>query len=263
MPLPVLPRRGYQASALVALAFILSPLASHAQPRTIPTTISEQYLFAAANQARSEHGLSPLRYDPLLAQAALRHAQEMANHHSISHQFSGEPDLAARAGKAGVRFSLITENVAEAPNSALIHELWMQSAGHRANLLDPKVDSLGVAVVVLHGELYAVQDFAHIVQRISLADQEARVADIVVAAGVDILTDPADARQTCQLSSGYTGRHQPWFVMRYTASDLSRLPDELATRLSSGRFHSAAIGACAPSPQTPFASYSIAVLLYP
>ncbi len=237
----------------------LLPGVSLAQVRTI----SEQYLFAAANQVRVERGLPPLRFDPQLAQAAQLHAQEMAAHRAISHQFSGEPDLAERASKTGVRFSLVTENVAEAPNSALIHELWMQSAGHRANLLDPKVDSLGVAVIAVRGQLYAVQDFAHTVQRLSLSDQEARVADLLAGSGLEVLKDSADARQTCRLSSGYTGRRQPWFVMRYTASDLSRLPEELSAKLESGRFRSASVGACVSSQESPFTSYNIAVLLYP
>ncbi len=241
------------------LSIFFTPITSLAQA----ATVSEQYLFAAANQVRVERGLQPLRFDPQLTQAAFLHAREMATHRAISHQFSGEADLAARAGKAGVRFSLVTENVAEGPNSALIHDLWMQSAGHRANVLDPKVDSLGVAVVAFQGQLYAVQDFAHIVQRLPLTDQEARVADLIAAKGVDIMTDSSDARQTCQLSTGYTGRRQPWFIMRYTASDLSGLPEELSVKLATGRFRSAAVGACASSRQTPFTSYSIAVLLYP
>ena len=241
----------------------LLPAQTAPLPQSVPQTISEQYLFAAANQVRVERGLRPLRFDPLLAQAALLHAREMAAHRSISHQFTGEPDLAERAGKAGVRFSLVTENVAEAPNSALIHDLWMQSAGHRANLLDPKVDSLGLAVVSFHGQLYAVQDFAHIVQHLPLADQESLVANLIAQTGLEVSTQSDDARQTCQLSSGYTGRRQPWFVMRYTTSDLSRLPEELSTRMASGRFRSAAIGACSSARESPFTSYNIAVLLYP
>jgi hypothetical protein len=36
----------------------------------------------------------------------------------------------------------------------------MNSPPHRANILDPELDSLGVAVVERNGELFAVQDFA-------------------------------------------------------------------------------------------------------
>jgi hypothetical protein len=226
-------------------------------------TVSEQYLLAAANQDRVERGLGPVRFDPLLAEVALTHAREMAARGTISHQFAGEPDLAARAGAAGVRFSLITENVAEASNSALIHDLWMHSAGHRANLLDPHVDSVGIAVVALRGQLYAVEDFIHSVRHLEPTEQEAVVAGVVAQSGVRVLGDSADARGTCRLETGYVGRRQPWFVMRYTGSDLTRLPEELAAKLRSGKYREAAVGACASGKETPFTSYNIAVLLYP
>ena len=225
--------------------------------------ISEQYLFAAANQERVRHGLAPVQLDLSLAQAALYHAREMALRRTISHQFTGEPDLASRAGRTGVRFSLITENVAEASNSSLIHDLWMQSAGHRANLLDPEVDSIGIAVVADHGQLYAVEDFARTVKSIRIPDQEGMVGELLAESGLRILPDVADARQTCMLATGYAGSRRPWFVMRYTAADLSRLPDEVTVRVANGKYHEAAVGACVKPDQQPFTSYSLAILLYP
>jgi hypothetical protein len=244
--------------AVLILAGFL-PLPLHGQS----ANISEQYLLAAANQDRSLHELRPVRVDPLLSAAALSHAREMAARGTISHQFPGEADLATRAANAGVRFSLITENVAEASNSALIHDLWMKSAGHRANLLDPQVNAVGIAVVAEHGQLYAVEDFARTVERLSIPEQEAEVARLIEAAGVGVFGNPEDVRQTCQLSSGYVGSQQPSFVMRYTAANLSSLPEQLKAKLSSGKYRSAAVGACLASKQTPFSSYSIAVMLYP
>ncbi len=226
-------------------------------------TVSEQYLLAAANQDRMAHQLQPLKIDDRLALAARTHAYLMAEHRGISHQFAGEDDLAKRAGDSGAHFSLITENVAEASNSALIHELWMNSAGHRANLLDPMVDSVGIAVVQKNGQLYAVEDFARTVAQLSIGQQEAQVADLLAAAGLMPGGNKADARQTCTMSTGYVGTRQPWFVMRYTASSLDRLPPELASRLATGKYHEAVVGACVTGKQTPFTSYSLAVMLFP
>ena len=225
-------------------------------------SVSEQYLLAAANQDRAVAGLQPLHADLLLAQAALQHAREMARQGTISHQFQGEADLAERVGAAGARFSLITENVAEASNSALIHDLWMHSAGHRANLLDAKVDAVGIAVVAVHGQLYAVEDFARTVQHLGLQEQEAQVAGLLEGAGMRVVADAGDARQTCQVSTGFVGR-QPWFVMRYTTSDLGHLPAQLTEKVATGKYHQAAVGACVPGARTPFSNYSVAVLLYP
>ncbi len=225
--------------------------------------VSEQYLLAAANHDREAAGLRPVKIDLLLGEAAERHAEAMAAHGGISHQFNGEPDLASRAGAAGVRFSLITENVAQAPTSVIIHDLWMRSAGHRANLLDPAVDSIGIAVVLQNGQLYAVEDFARSIQHLSDREQEAAVASLLARSGLIILPESADARQTCTMQTGYVGSRQPWFVMRYTASSLDRIPDQLTERLSTGKYHEAAVGACIKAGSGPFTSYNIAVLLYP
>ena len=52
------------------------------------------------------------------------------------------------------------------------------------------------------------------------------------------------------------------FVMRFTASRLTRLPSELKTRLASGNYRQAAVGACPSLSNSPFTTYNIAVLLY-
>jgi len=187
----------------------------------------------------------------------------MVKHREISHVFDGERGLAERAVDAGASFSLITENVAEAPNSAQIHDLWMHSAGHRANLLDPNVDAVGIAVIWSRGEFYAVEDFAHSVQRLTLNQQESAVGRLLLDGGLELLPQNADARRTCQLSIGYAGDRKPWFVMRYTSSDLTRLPDELKARIATRRFHTATVGACVPEHQSAFTTYSVAVMLYP
>jgi hypothetical protein len=238
-------------------------LAIAAQSQTPALTAAERFLLAAANQDRMARQLPPLHLDGHLIQCARRHAEEMARHHTISHQFPGEPDLAARAGNAGAHFSLVTENVSEAPNSAEIHDLWMHSEGHRANLLDPHVDAVGIAVVWSNGEFFAVEDFAHTVERLSLGQQEAAVSALLARRGLQLETAHADARQTCQLSTGYAGQRRPWFVMRYTSSNIDRLPEELSDRIATGNYHVAAVGACIPDRESPFTSYSLAVLLYP
>jgi uncharacterized protein YkwD len=249
------------APATCSVAQAVPDDASSAVPSR--TTVAEQFLFAAANQDRIARQLPPLRFDEHLALAARLHAYEMMKRRAISHRFDGEQDLATRAAEAGAHFSLVTENVAEAPNSAQIHELWMNSEGHRANLLDPGVDAVGIAVIWSRGEFYAVEDFAHTVQSLSLSQQEAAVSEVLSRSGLQVDAPNEDARQTCQLSTGYAGARKPWFVMRYTSSDVTRIPAELVTRLAMGRYREAVVGACIPDHQTAFTSYSIAVLLYP
>jgi uncharacterized protein YkwD len=226
-------------------------------------TVAEQYLLAAANEARANQGLSPLRLDPVLTEASAAHAHEMANHADISHQFNNEPDLAERGANAGAHFSLISENVGEAPSSVIIHDLWMHSPGHRANLLDPNVDSIGIAVIARDNQLYAVEDFASTVQTLTLNQQEHTVAGVLAKSGMKVAETTDDARQTCTMNTGYAGSRQPWFIMRYTAASLDEIPTQLKTRLTSGKYHQAVVGACSTTRKTPFTAYNIAVLLYP
>ena len=264
----LLPTSTYRMLALpLALAMLPCAFAQHPINSADTPTVAEQYLLSAANQERAARGLPQLHRDPQLARAAAQHAQSMAYHASISHQFPGEPDLSSRGAAMGVAFSLISENVAEAPSAVQIHTMWMNSPGHRANLLDPAVDVVGISVIERNGELYAVEDFAKIVSSNSLQQQESAISALVVKPGrIALDTTPGDissARQTCALSTGFAGTRKPWFVMRITSHNLTQLPAELKTQLASGRYHQAAVGACTVNSTSPFASYNIAVLLYP
>jgi uncharacterized protein YkwD len=121
---------------------------------------SERELFDAANRDRQAQGLPTLKWNAALAAAARRHAQLMADHQTISHQFAGEPSLPARVSKAGAGFMALAENVAEAPTPGEIHTMWMHSPGHRANILDGNMDSIGIAVTERNCEFFAVEDFS-------------------------------------------------------------------------------------------------------
>ena len=109
----------------------------------------ERELFAAVNQARRVQGMS-----------ARRHAEVMLEHGSTGHAFAGEPSLSMRAKQAGVHFGWLSENVMQGPSAEFIHEQFMKSAPHRANILDREMDSIGVGVVEQGGELFVVEDFA-------------------------------------------------------------------------------------------------------
>jgi uncharacterized protein YkwD len=227
--------------------------------------VSEQ-IFALANQARAQAGVGPLEWDPALAEAALLHCQRMAAEGPIAHRYGGEPDLSARAAQAGAHFSVIEENVAVGTSAGAIHDEWMQSPGHRANLLSPDVDRMGVAVVAARGALYAVADYSRAVQQLNAAQVEARVAALIRVSGVAILRDPSVARAACAMDGGMpptAGGAMPRFVMRWQAGDLDQLPQALVDKLASGNYRQAAVGSCpAQISEGSFTAYRVAVLLY-
>jgi len=225
-------------------------------------TVAEQYLLSALNQERAARNIAPLHLDAALKQAAAGHAQQMASHRAISHRFPGEPELSERGANAGAHFDLITENVAEGPTAVILQDAWMRSAGHRANILDPAVDAVGISVIARDGQLYAVEDFERSVQSLTLEQQEATVGLLLDQAGIEILSD-SDAQQTCTMQTGYAGDQQPAFVMRYTTADLSQLPGKLKARIARGQEHHAAVGACPVTGSSSFTTYRIAIVLYP
>lgn len=224
-----------------------------------------RFLFDAANRERRARGLPELKWDHALALAAQRHADIMANKNTLSHQLPGEADPTTRARQAGALFSKIAENIGLAPNVEVIHEQWMKSPPHRANILDRELDSIGVAVVERNGRLFAAQDFSRAVATLSLGEQEKKIAALLAARGIpvnDVPNEVEAARQQCALQTGTPPNRRRVLVFRFTTSDLTRLPEALEQKLQSGSYHSAVVGACAPDKATPFTNYRLAVVLY-
>ncbi len=166
---------------LCAVALPLTALAQDAAQR-LPN-VAEQYLLVMANQERSQRDIQPLAWDEHLAAAAMQHAQRMAQENAISHQFPGEAALESRTSTAGARFSLVAENVAIAPTPQVLHTEWMHSPGHRANLLEPHENAVGIAVIFSNGELFAVEDFSEQVATVGFSAQEEQVAEAAARAG--------------------------------------------------------------------------------
>jgi uncharacterized protein YkwD len=146
--------------AMLAGGFAQTRSAS-AKPAAAPKlSASEKTLFDAANRERAARKLAPLKWNASLAAAARAHARRMAQENRLDHQFPREMDLGTRIRAAGVRFTAVAENVAQGPSASGIHGQWMNSPPHRANLLDPEMNAIGIAVAESKGQIFAVQDFA-------------------------------------------------------------------------------------------------------
>jgi hypothetical protein len=180
---------------------------------------------------------------------------------ALSHQYPGEPDLDARAGAAGAHFRAIAENVALAPSPQALEQEWMHSPLHRANILDPRMDTIGVGLVKRGGNYYAVEDFASTVAQLGPQQVEQKIGELLQQRGLQPAGLTQEARQTCEMESGSAGGPKPWFIMRWEGTDLGRLPDVLEQKISTGKYHKAAVGACG-KPGQGFTTYKIAVMLY-
>src|SRR5215471_1236908 len=168
-------------AALLVLCFV--PRAFSA-PAGRPSTSAEQMLYDSVNRERASLGLRPLQWDTALANAARLHTTLLAEHDALSHRFDGEADLQTRLRLAGASFSLVAENVAEAPEVTALHIAWMNSPPHRANILDPKVDSIGIAIERRGEQYFATQDFAAVVEPLSREQQEQQIARLLQVSGL-------------------------------------------------------------------------------
>ncbi|MDX2264297.1 MAG: CAP domain-containing protein [Hyphomicrobiales bacterium] len=117
----------------------LSVMASRFQPAEA---------LAEINAYRAKKGLSPLRLNAKLTQAAKAHSLDLARNDRISHFGSDGSDIEERARRSGYAFNLIAENVGTGQRSASeVIEGWRKSPSHNENLLLPDAEEMGIAVV--------------------------------------------------------------------------------------------------------------------
>jgi uncharacterized protein YkwD len=113
--------------------------AAAADPRT------QQAVLAEVNAARAAFGRGPLRLDSRLNAAASAHSRDMLATSRMDHRGSDGSDPGARISRAGYRWRTYRENVAAGQGSAReVVVTWMNSAGHRANILADEVTQVGV-----------------------------------------------------------------------------------------------------------------------
>ncbi|HXJ06867.1 MAG TPA: CAP domain-containing protein [Candidatus Acidoferrum sp.] len=229
-------------------------------PRSSQPSAEEKLLLDDANRERAAAGLQPLKWDNALATAARQHALLMAQQYQLSHQYPGELPLEERAAQNGAKFSLIAENVAVGPTPDSIHEGWMHSPGHRKNILNAEVSAVGIATVRVSDGLFAVQDFSRPIADLSLQQQEEKVISLLRRTGLMRADASEEARKACGMNRGLGGT-SALYVMRFEATDLSKLPEPLMRNLKNGTYRKASVGACHDNAPSGFTRYRIAVLL--
>jgi len=129
---------------------------------TQPDPAAEDRMLQKVNQARAQVGLSPLRSDTLLQQAARAHSADMYQRRYFSHK---TPDGKTPYDRLhDLRFHYVTagENIAFAPDVDQAWDSLMKSPDHRANILNPDFRCVGIgAYKGLNGyEEMFTQDFA-------------------------------------------------------------------------------------------------------
>lgn len=111
------------------------------------------------NSARSQNGYAALVEDGALSEAAAVRAREIAR--SFSHTRPSGASFSSALSESGVSYLRAGENIASGQKSASeVVNAWMNSPGHRANILNSSYSRIGSASVNIDGTLYWVQIFA-------------------------------------------------------------------------------------------------------
>jgi uncharacterized protein YkwD len=220
---------------------------------------TEQQLLALANQSRKQAGGPPLTLDAGLSQAARTHALAMREAQQLSHQFEGEPSLPIRlAAATHLQLDQEGENVALDYSAAAAHEHLMHSPPHRANLLNPAYNVVGLGVVRSGDRLYIVEDFGDALPNYSPAEVKDRVAAAVnemrrQASQPDLLRHdlPTADNAACSMAQAdkldtssvhQLGEHAT--MLTYTSLHPETLPAGAGHAIASHAPRSFSVGAC-------------------
>ena len=136
---------GFIRTSFIFLLLVLPGYAQHAQS-------VEQRIFQAINQVRQENKLPPLKWHGKIAEVARSHSARMATKRFFSHEDPkfGGPDN--RLSTAGIAWRLCGENIFEEygeadPVRSAVRG-WMQSSGHRKNILTRGFTHTGIGVAI-------------------------------------------------------------------------------------------------------------------
>lgn len=107
-------------------------------------------LLALINNARRRVGSPSLRFSNSLSRAAQAHAEDIVRHNYVlGHVGSGGSSVEDRAQRAGYSSSFVGENAAAGDSTpSEIFDQWMNSRGHRANMLKSDYTEVGIGYVL-------------------------------------------------------------------------------------------------------------------
>lgn len=109
-----------------------------------------EQVLALTNVQRQQAGLQPLRLNTALTSAAQAHSEDMAFNDFFGHISSNGSNILDRATQAGYNYALVAENigVGYATPTGIV-QAWMNSPDHRANILYPDLQEIGIGFYFL------------------------------------------------------------------------------------------------------------------
>ena len=162
-------RRVALTTALVlVLAFFATACGSSSSPSeptagAVSVAAAEASSVSLANRERGTDGLEMLWSDPVLSEIARQYSREMRDQGFVSHFDKKGTAVDGRLRVAGVSFTMAGENIATIGRSVdpagEAHSGFMNSASHRANILNSRFTSMGVGVATNGDQFWITQVF--------------------------------------------------------------------------------------------------------
>lgn len=123
----------------------------------------ENEVIRLVNVERSKNGLAPLTANWQLSRIARYKSKDMANLHYFSHTSPTYGSPFTMIQSFGIKFSSAGENIAMGQNGPTsVMNAWMNSPGHRSNILSPSYTEIGVGFATSsNGTCYWTQQFIH------------------------------------------------------------------------------------------------------
>lgn len=160
---------GHDANSPVKTSGASSPgVSSSGQTGTASTQPStnsgssadEKRAFDLLNADRASNGLKPLKLNLQLTTLGEKYAQDMINRNFFSHTDPDGKSPFDRMKQAGISYSYAGENIAINSNVTAAEKAFMNSPGHRSNILSPNYTDVGLGVRYdAKGSAYVVQEF--------------------------------------------------------------------------------------------------------
>jgi uncharacterized protein YkwD len=118
-------------------------------PAIVQVANVQDSVAASVNGHRANAGLSPIAIDGRLTSAAQSHANDLAQRRVLTHTGSGGTNAGQRISVYGYGWTTWAENAAAGQQTpAEVMNAWMNSAGHKANILNGRMVHIGIAAAV-------------------------------------------------------------------------------------------------------------------
>jgi uncharacterized protein YkwD len=129
-----------------------SPVGAAPSPAAPSTAIAEMEATVQQriNEIRQNQGLKPLQNNDRLAQVARDYSRLMAEKNFFSHTGPDGRNVGQRVQAAGIMYWIVGENLFKSVNipnpGPIAVKGWMESPGHRENILNPRYSETGVGI---------------------------------------------------------------------------------------------------------------------